>query len=216
MIFFDLLLYIHVVLGTISLVIGTCIIILKKGNARHKLLGKIFFSCMLISGIISLALSMLHPNHFLFAIGVFTIYMLLTGKRYLKNSLGKTVHTFDWFLVFIMAIFSSFLFILGMQLLLAHKTFGVVLIVFGAISAMFIYSDVRNYRGLSPLANVGLVTHIQRMTGSYIASLTAFLVVNNTYLPGVIAWLLPSGVLVPFIFIWSRKKARLKKESKEQ
>jgi len=50
-----------------------------------------------------------------------------------------------------------------------------------------------------------LVTHLQRMIGAYIASLTAFLVVNNTILPGVIAWLLPSVLLVPFIMAWSKK-----------
>jgi hypothetical protein len=43
------------------------------------------------------------------------------------------------------------------------------------------------------------------MTGSYIASSTAFLVVNNTILPGIIAWLIPTVLLVPLIIMWSRK-----------
>jgi type IV secretory pathway component VirB8 len=45
------------------------------------------------------------------------------------------------------------------------------------------------------------------MIGAYIASITAFLVVNNTILPGVVAWLLPTAVLVPVLIKWSRKYA---------
>ena len=41
--------------------------------------------------------------------------------------------------------------------------------------------------------------HISRMGGSYIATVTAFLVVNNPpYVPGLVAWIAP-GVIGGFI-----------------
>ncbi|MEJ7684882.1 MAG: hypothetical protein WKG06_44950 [Segetibacter sp.] len=43
------------------------------------------------------------------------------------------------------------------------------------------------------------------MTGSYVASATAFLVVNNKILPNIIAWLLPTIIIVPLIVSWTRK-----------
>jgi hypothetical protein len=43
------------------------------------------------------------------------------------------------------------------------------------------------------------------MTGAYIAAFTAFLVVNNTYLPSYLAWSLPGIVGVFFIFRTIRK-----------
>jgi hypothetical protein len=43
------------------------------------------------------------------------------------------------------------------------------------------------------------------MCGAYIASLTAFLVVNVKILPSLIVWLLPTMVITPLIFIWSKK-----------
>jgi hypothetical protein len=40
------------------------------------------------------------------------------------------------------------------------------------------------------------------MIGAYIASITAFLVVNNTILPSLVAWLAPGVLLTPLIFYW--------------
>jgi hypothetical protein len=70
---------------------------------------------------------------------------------------------------------------------------------------MFALQDFKNFRNKSKVKNFWLTTHIQRMTGSYIASATAFLVVNNTILLGVISWLLPTAILTPLIVIWVRK-----------
>jgi hypothetical protein len=52
------------------------------------------------------------------------------------------------------------------------------------------------------------------MIGAYISALTAFLVVNlhGDYIPGFVAWLLPTALLVPFIVRWSRQYSKLKRE----
>jgi len=68
-----------------------------------------------------------------------------------------------------------------------------------------VYQDFRNYKSQNSIKNFWLLVHIQRMIGSYIAAATAFLVVNNTILPGIVAWLLPTVILVPLIFKWSNK-----------
>jgi hypothetical protein len=94
---------------------------------------------------------------------------------------------------------------LGTYYLVHSRYFGAVLLVFGSISLLFVYQDYTNFKGRSRVKNYWLTTHIQRMTGSYIASVTAFLVVNNTLIPGIIAWLLPTFLLVPLIIKWSRK-----------
>jgi len=43
------------------------------------------------------------------------------------------------------------------------------------------------------------------MMGSYIAAVTAFLLVNNEILPPVSVWLLPTVVIAPLITIWTRR-----------
>jgi hypothetical protein len=50
----------------------------------HQKLGKVYFSALLTSSLVSLVMAVLHENIFLFIVGIFTAYMLLSGTRYLK------------------------------------------------------------------------------------------------------------------------------------
>lgn len=43
------------------------------------------------------------------------------------------------------------------------------------------------------------------MVGAYIASFTAFIVVNYTLIPNLVAWLLPTVNIVPLIIYWIKK-----------
>jgi hypothetical protein len=88
-------------------------------------------------------------------------------------------------------------------------SFGLVFLVFGSVSLLFVYHDWTNFTGRSKISNYYLTTHLQRMLGSYIASVTAFLVVNNTILPPMIAWLLPTAAVTPLIVTWSRKHKKI-------
>ncbi len=202
---FKLLLFIHITGGFLSLLIGSFLLFQKKGDKKHKLLGNIYFYSLLSSAIVSLPMSYIHPNHFLFIIGVFTSYMLLSGKRYLEKRKIEDVKIMDWTLTLLMLFFSVGFIGFGIHNLILAKSFGIVFLVFGGISMLFVYQDKRNFEGKSIIKNYWLTTHLQRMVGSYITSITAFVVVNNTFLPNVVAWLLPTVLLVPLIFIWTKK-----------
>ena len=202
---FEFLLTIHVILGGTGLLLGAFVMFLKKGDKRHKLLGNVFFYSMLGTGIFAIALSYLHPSRFLFITAVFTIYMVMTGKRYLKKKKVSDVTIFDWLLTVIMFVFGIAFIGLGTSGMVESDYFGIVLIVFGGLSLLFVYQDYRNFRGQSSIKNYWLTTHFQRMIGSFIAALTAFVVVNNAFLPDIVVWLLPTAILVPFIIVWGRK-----------
>lgn len=202
---FNTLLYTHIVGGGISLLLGFIILCLKKGDKRHKLIGSIYFYAMLTASTVAIPMSYLHTNYFLFIVSVFTIYMLLTGKRYLQKKSIINVTKTDWLLTILMAIFGTAFIGFGILHIIKSDFFGIVFIVFGSISYLFVYQDKKNFTGQSKLKNYFLVTHLQRFIGSYIGSTTAFLVVNNKVLPSVIAWLLPTILLVPLIIKWSRK-----------
>ena len=162
---FQIFLVLHITGGAVGLLSGTINIIRKKGDKKHKLIGKFFLYGMLLAGFSALVLSVLHPNYFLFIVGVFTLYI---------------------------------------KLFLQQEKFGIVFVVFGFISLRFVYTDWQNYTGKAKEKNYWLLAHLQRMTGAYIASLTAFLVVNKI-LPGIIVWLLPTVILTPLIIVWTRK-----------
>lgn len=207
-ILFKTLLTLHIIAGTIGLTTGTINIIGKKGGKIHRLVGRFFlYSMLLVSGT-AFALSVLHPNYFLFIVGVFTLYMVCSGKRYLylKNlSKGQQPKLIDWLLTGFMLLFGILFLVFGAYHLTNKNSFGIVFLVFGAIGLRFVRADFRNFRGKTNVENVWLVAHIQRIIGAYIATLTAFLVVNNKIMPSYIAWLLPAVILFPLIVVWVRK-----------
>jgi uncharacterized membrane protein len=186
-------------------------LIAKKGDKRHQKMGRVYFWSMLISAIAAIPMSYLHPNWFLFMISIFTIYMLTTGVRSLKIKKEKDVKKIDWILSTTMLLFGIGFIVFGTKLILSQNNFGIVLIVFGTIGISFVYKDWKNFTGRSTIKNFYLTTHIGRMAGAYIASLTAFIVVNNhDFIPGIVAWLLPTFIITPLIFKWTRKYQRVK------
>jgi uncharacterized membrane protein len=81
-----ILIYIHAAFGGIALLAGLVSIIAKKGLAIHKKSGIVFFYTMLVSAVTAMIVAFL-PNHespFLFAVGIFSLYFILTGKRSLR------------------------------------------------------------------------------------------------------------------------------------
>lgn len=205
---FKILLIVHVIAGSIGLVTGTINLIREKGDKVHKRVGQFFLYGMIINGFAGLLMSLIHGNVFLFIVGVFSIYMASTGQRYLslKGLLkGEKAKTIDWVLSSTMLVFGIGFVIFGAYVLVKGTNFGIVLLVFGSISISMVLQDFKNYKGKNPIKNFWLLVHIQRMIGSYIAASTAFLVVNNTILPGIVAWLLPTLILTPLLLNWSKK-----------
>jgi hypothetical protein len=173
---------------------------------------------MLINGFSGFIMSGIHWNPFLLVVAVFSIYMVGTGQRFLslkKLDKGQKPKAIDWILTITMILFALFFIVYGVSLLINHINFGIVLLVFGMISILMARKDISVYKGNVKEKNYWLLIHIQRMIGAYIAALTAFIVVNNHFLPGIIGWLLPTVIFTPLIFYWSRKNA-IKKNSATQ
>ena len=217
-ILFKTFLILHIIGGSVGLFTGTINLLRRKGDKNHRLVGKIFAYSMLTAGFSSLVLSIMHPNYFLFMIGVFTIYLVGTGYRYLYLKLLGSDHRpkiVDWTITIGMLL-AGLLFIgLGIRLILTQNSFGIAYIVFGVLGLRFVRTDFNNYKGSFKEKNYWLLAHLQRMTGGYVAALTAFLVVNAKYspieLPPVLFWLLPTLILTPLILVWSKKeRAKLK------
>ena len=93
-----------------------------------------------------------------------------------------------------------------------------VLIAFGCISVLLFYSQIKTYisvlKGKEISKLLWLNQHIGMMIGSYIATITAFLVVNMGGAPSmtlhIIGWLSPTIILVPLLIYWQNKYAKEK------
>ncbi|MDX5346239.1 MAG: hypothetical protein LPK19_03245, partial [Hymenobacteraceae bacterium] len=78
--------------------------------------------------------------------------------------------------------------------------------VFSAIFAGMLFADAKTYLQKQPWQRQQLLLrHISRMGGAFIATVTAFVVVNVHVEPAFIPWLLPTVVFTPLIAYHSRK-----------
>jgi hypothetical protein len=189
----------HIIAGFTALLTGTAILFIRKGGTVHRRTGLVFFIALIAVSLSAFLLSAVRPNAFLFMIGVFTLYQGLSGYRAVKVRLRRT-DAWDLLITFLGAANAVAMCISGQ----------IVLMVFGGISVFLVIGDLRVYAFTfrdKPVPRLTwLQRHIGHMMGSYIATVTAFLVVNFSSSPlGVFVWFAPTVVVVPLIFIWTRR-----------
>ena len=213
---FTLVLTLHIVFGFTGLLLGTVILIRKKGDTIHKQTGLVFTIAMVATGLCAFCLTYLHPNLFLFIVGVFTIYLSISGYRIIrlkKAHLGQKPKVFDAILTIVMLICAMLFYYIGIRHLVARQIFGLVYLLFGTIGFRLCYTEYKVFADKVTDPLYALKNHIGRMTGAYIAAFTAFIVVNNTFLPAVLAWSLP-GIIGGIFISRSIKKLSSNKTNK--
>ncbi|MGB3145840.1 MAG: hypothetical protein WBB24_17215 [Maribacter sp.] len=206
--------YIHAFFGSIGLLTGIASIAVRKGNAKHKNLGKWFSWSMILSSLISLVIARMpdHINNFLFLIGIFTIYMVLAGNRALTfKSVSKTKANLTDKLVS-GGMFLSALFMIGFGINgMAHsQSQGILFLFFGAFGLFMPYGDFKLFSKSLKNRKLWLINHLSRMLGALIASITAFIVAGLGY-TSLWAWMIPTVLGTSYIIYWIKKTKRGKK-----
>ncbi|MCW5898265.1 MAG: hypothetical protein KIT10_03260 [Flavobacteriales bacterium] len=195
----SLLLILHITAGSAALATGTLAMLARKGGTTHRRSGSVFFWCMVAVATTALMLSTIRGSAFLFHIGVFSLYQAHGGWRSIRNKALKP--TFQDVAMTAVGGING-----GWMIATGHM----VLMVFGAISMLLALQDTRTFlrsaRGDQLPAKAWLRRHIGMMLGTYIATLTAFLLTALRELDlGVIAWLGPTAIGVPCIIYATRK-----------
>lgn len=203
------LIYIHALFGGIALLSGFISLITKKGQIAHKKSGKLFYYCMLFSALSAMVISTLpkHTSPFLFSIGIFSSYFIITGYRALqfRKEVGNLKND---------KIISSIMIITGILMILynpiINKRINIVLTVFGLIGLIFSVRDLALFQNKSRVKKVWLKLHLGKMIGGYIAATTAFIVVND-FFPSFYGWFIPGTIGGFYISYWIRKLNRKQK-----
>lgn len=198
-VFLKVLLVLHIICGFASLVSGCIAILTRKGSRVHRGAGKVFFYNMLGVSITAVGISFSRWNSFLLMIGIFAFFQNYSGYRSVKNKSLKPTKADR--VVLLMAAINSVFMLLSMK---------PVLMVFGLISTLLIAGDIKTFiktsRNEQLNKNQWLIRHIGMMLGTYIATFTAFLVVNVRHFePAWLPWLLPTFVFTPLIAYWTRR-----------
>ncbi len=204
-----LLLILHIAAGFTALLTGMVALATQKGGKNHKIAGLIFFWAM--SGILvtALLLATLRPNVFLFLVGVFSFYMAFTGYRIMhigKTAKGQTPALADMLVSGSTLVAGLFMLFCGfVNLTTFAYTLQPLFIIFGCVTIGFSFSDLLRYHRGMAHKNAWLILHIGRMCGAFIATVTAFLVVNVTFLPALVVWIGPGIIGSVFITLQIRK-----------
>ncbi|USL94671.1 hypothetical protein D1J36_005010 [Riemerella anatipestifer] len=211
-----ILIYIHAFFGGLGLITGMISIFVKKGGFNHKRTGKIFSYTMIISSLVSLIVARMpnHENLFLFLIGIFTIYLILAGNRALTLK-SKTKTKADWIdklVSGIMLLVSIGMLILGIIGMIQKVENSILYLFFGGFGVFMTIRDFQTFQVFTEKKDAWLISHLGRMMGALIASVTAFLVAG-LHIGTTLVWIMPTILGTVYIVHWNR---RLKSKNKSK
>jgi uncharacterized membrane protein len=204
-----ILIYIHAFFGGIGLITGIGSVIVKKGTPLHKKMGKLFSIGMITSSLISLPICWMpkHQNIFLFLIGLFTIYLVVSGNRALTFKRKIKADLIDKIISGSMLFFSLVMIFLGIYSFMNNITNGILFVFFGGFGLYMTIKDFIFFKNISNSNQKWLSKHIGKMVGALIASITAF-IVAGLQMGNLIAWITPSILGTIYIIYWNKKIER--------
>jgi uncharacterized membrane protein len=204
--FIKILIYIHAFFGGIGLLAGTVIMFAKKGNQLHVKAGKIFSVGMLVSTILSFIVCAFpnHHNSFLVLIGIFTIYLILLGNRVINYKKKDYQNSTDQYISGIMFLIGCLMVGVTFFSLFLYGKFNLLFLFFGVLSAFLAWRDFKFYKNPDNYKK-WLFSHVGKMVGAYISSVTAFIVAGLGYGGNFYAWIIPTIIGTFYIIAWGRK-----------
>jgi len=200
-------LWLHIAAGAAAILAGAAALVTSKGGRRHRWAGDVFVGSMgIVVGTVFVLLA-IDPTSFriiLTLVAIFSGYLAFSGYRVLSRKRQSTAaHRLDWIAAGSVMVACLILAIWGISWVLEGASFGVVMIVFGAIGMAFGAMEIRSFRNDG--AGERIVAHLQRMIAAFIATISAVSAVNLTPLLGFAAWLWPTVIGTPIIYYLSRK-----------
>lgn len=203
---------IHVVIGSIALLLGLIALVSKKGKKWHVKSGKLFLSFLAIviaTGLIGVFV--FKRNTFLLIITVLSAYYGFSGYRILQTKSNRPE---------LLDISVAILSLISVSYFLYYfKSIGMYwspIIVYSTVGALFMIIAYDFFRYLIPkkvYGNMWLYEHIFKMIGAFTALLSAFTgtVFENyqpysQFLPSVFGTLLQIGFIVYYLNYFKKTK----------
>jgi hypothetical protein len=201
---FRVVLWIHIISGAIALFVAPAAMLTRKAGLWHRRWGKIYFWSITVVAMTAVVMSLIRTGLFFLLVALFSFYLAFTGYRVLSRKTplqgpGKM----DWTAASMMVFSGVTLVGYGIYLMLTSSS-GIVPIVFGGIGILFGLSDIRDFLHHPADKMAWWYSHMTRMLSAYIATVTAFSVVNFEFLPPIARWLWATVIGTVGIIIWTR------------
>jgi uncharacterized membrane protein len=199
------LLFLHILAGVVAVVAAGVAIASAKGRYVHRAAGKAYTLSMVFVGLSAMLMAVMRPNAFLFAIAVFSVYLVFTGWRAASIRDGRP-RPADHAGGGLMTLAGMAMFGWGAHGLVTEGgAQPVILLVFGSIGLGMALIDWRDWTRGNITGNARIARHLGRMLGGAIATVTAVGVVNVDGMPELVVWLGPTALFVPVIFWWTNR-----------
>jgi len=198
--------YVHAFFGGLGLITGIGSVMVKKGSKNHKKLGKLFSIGMVTSSLISMPISWM-PNHeslFLFLMGLFTIYLVVSGNRGLTFKSKDNADWIDKAISGSMLLAAAVMIFIGTYGIFNNVSNSILYLIFGGVGFLLSFRDFQFFKNFKTQKNSWLANHAGKMIGALIASVTAFITAGLGY-STLISWTLPSIIGTVYIIYWIRK-----------
>jgi len=200
----DGLLVPHIAAGSLALVSALTALTTHKGGKLHRYAGQLYFASMVIIFITAVIMSLQTSNIFLLLVALFSFYLAFSGWRFARNRSGNP-HWIDWLAVSVLAFSGMLMWFLALQSYPKFSSASVPLGVFGLIAIVLSFFDARSHRDRAARGKVRIAKHLANMLGGTIAVSTAVLVVNISFAPAWLGWILPTILTLPVIIWWGKK-----------
>lgn len=199
--------WLHIAAGGLALASGTVAVLARKGRSVHRGAGKLFVVAMMTIAATAVCLAVVRTNRFLLFLGLFSAYLTASGRLALtrkKLPVDTPAPRTHWVLPSLMLAV-----VLGFSVSLLER-FMPLLAGFMALSVLRSSTELRRMRRGWSDRNHWLIEHLFSMGTAFIASLTAFVVVNVGRLGagpvvGYLSWIAPTAVGVPIIIRATRR-----------
>lgn len=211
----QLSLMLHIGGGTLALLSAPFAIYLRKQTPKHRIAGRIYFYSMLVVTATAFFIAGYKGNTFLFMVGVFSFYSIWDARRALAQKFlhqGQKPKWYDWGVIVVTLLFNIGLVYIGTKALLAGKGFGFVAFAFGGIGISLVLRTIQRFTKRPTDPKHWLYRHVTGMMAGYIATVTAFMAVNVTFLPSLVVWLSPT-VIGTAIITWLMVRLKTGKEA---
>jgi hypothetical protein len=207
----DALRVVHIAAGFAALGLAPVAMATAKGGVAHRRWGKVYYRAMAVVATTAVVLGVARPNLFLTMIAVFSFYSAFSGYRVLRRKRPEVTPpaVLDWAMAVVTVLVSAALIVLGV---LAPtplwRQVSTVSVMLGGLGTVLAGRDL--YTFVRPPADrmAWWTSHMSGMLGSYIAVVTAFSVVNFTFLPLTVRWMWPSWIGTPLIALWIASENR--------
>ena len=198
--------WIHIAAGALALVLAPLAMLTVKGGRAHRRWGKIYFWSMAVVAATAVIVALWRPKIFLALLAVFSFYMAFSGYRTLwrkRPTHGEGPTTLDWTAAGLTFGVSAAMVVLGLiRPGEAWQRLGIVPVVFGILGMILAGLDIAKFVRPPADRHAWWFAHMGGMLGSYIATVSAFSVVNFTFLPTAVRWLWPTVIGTPLIVVW--------------